>query len=85
MLKDTSPGISDTLVLQWINVLLDIDRKLAQTSIDESTDAGTISDALSELAKGDSDVANGDYDNAEVHYKAAWKSEGLCSAPGSIK
>ena len=85
MLKDTSPGISDTLIRQWINALLNIDRKLAQISIDESTDAGTISDALSELAKGDSDVANGDYDNAIVHYKAAWRSEGLCSVPGSIK
>jgi hypothetical protein len=85
MLKDTSPGISDTLIRQWINVLLNIDRKLAQTSIDESTDAGVISDALAELAKGDSDVANGDFDNAVVHYKAAWKSEGLCSVSGSVK
>jgi uncharacterized protein YjiK/phosphodiesterase/alkaline phosphatase D-like protein len=78
MLRDTTPGISDAVVQQWINVLVNIVRKLAQTAIDESTDAGAISDALEELAKGDSDVADGDYDKAIPHYKAAWKKVKGC-------
>ena len=73
MIRDTTPGISDATVQQWINVLVGIVRKLAQTAIDESNDPGAISDALGELAKGDSDVSNGDYDKAITHYKAAWK------------
>jgi hypothetical protein len=78
MLQETTPGISDATVQQWINVLININRNLAQHAIDESNDAGAISDALGEWAKGDSDVSHGDYDKAITHYKAAWKKVRGC-------
>ena len=78
MLRDTAPGISDATVRQWVNVVVGIVRKLAQTAIDESTDPGAVSDALGELTKGDSDVSHGDYDKAITHYRAAWKKVRGC-------
>jgi hypothetical protein len=75
MIRDTSPGISDATIQRWINILVAIDRKLAQIAITEANGAppGKITEALAELAKGDADASRGDYDKAIEHYKRAWK------------
>ena len=77
MIRDTNPGISDTTIQRWINILVAIDRKLAQIAITEATVSVApprkIADALEELARGDADASRGDYDNAIEHYRRAWK------------
>jgi phosphodiesterase/alkaline phosphatase D-like protein len=77
MIRDTSPGISDVTIQRWINILVAIDRKLAQIAITEATVSGApprkIADSLEELAMGDADASRGDYDKAIEHYKQAWK------------
>ena len=78
MIRDTTPGISDTTVQAWIKVLVAIDRKLAQTAIAEATDPRRIADALGELANGDNDASHNDYDKAVEHYQTAWRKVKAC-------
>jgi tetratricopeptide (TPR) repeat protein len=82
MIRDTSPGISDATIQRWINILVAIDRNLAQTAITEANDPDAppkkIADALEELAKGDADASRGDYDKAIEHYERAWKGVRDC-------
>jgi hypothetical protein len=77
MIRDTSPGISNATIQRWIDILVAIDRKLAQLAITEANVAGVsprkIADALAELAKGDADASRGDYGKAIEHYERAWR------------
>ena len=77
IIRDTSPGISDATVQRWINILVAIDRELAQIAITEANvpgaPPGKIAGALDELAKGDRDASRGDYDKAIEHYNRAWQ------------
>jgi len=80
MLRDTSPGISDATIQSWINILVAIDRNLAQTAITESVgNSKKTADALADLAQGDADASRGDYDKAIKQYRKAWKSVTDCA------
>lgn len=80
MIRDRTPGISDAIVQRWINILVAIDRKLAQIAITEASGLNPrkIAGALEELASGDQDASRGDYDEAIEHYKRAWKKVRDC-------
>jgi hypothetical protein len=63
----TSEGFgSDATIQRWINILVAIDRKLAQIAITEASAQGDhhrkIAEALEELARGEADASRGDYD-----------------------
>jgi len=77
-----TPGISDATIRRWINILVAIDRKLAQIAITEAGAQGDhhrkIAEALEELARGDEDASHGDYDIAIERYKRAWKKVRDC-------
>ena len=65
MIRDAStPGIPDTTIQRWINILLAIDRKLVQNAISDAAGQGVnpqkIADSQAALAKGDADVSSGD-------------------------
>jgi hypothetical protein len=83
MIRDTTPGISDATIQRWINLLVAIDRNLAQTAITAASSSGVstkkIADALDELANGDADAARGDYDKAIGHYQTAWNRVTSCN------
>ncbi len=84
MIQDTStPAILDATIQNWINVLVAIDRDLAQTAIMEATDQGVdpkkIAKAATDLAKGDSDAARGDFDKAIEDYRKAWNGVRDCN------
>ena len=84
MIRDRStPGISDATIQRWINILVAIDRKLAQIAITEASAQGDhhrkIAEALEELARGDADASHGDYDMAIERYKRAWKKVRDCN------
>lgn len=53
--------------------LVEIDRTLAQTAIDEATDPRSIAKATTEMAKAAEELAEGEPNNAIEHYKQAWK------------
>ncbi|HET6861602.1 MAG TPA: hypothetical protein VFH91_01100, partial [Pyrinomonadaceae bacterium] len=83
MIRDTTPGIPDATIQRWINILVAIDRNLAQTAITAASSSGVsakkIADALDELANGDADAARGDYDKAIGHYQTAWNRVTSCN------
>jgi len=84
MIRDTStPAIPDAAIQNWINVLVAIDRDLAQTAIMEANVSGvdpkTIAKALDDLSKGDADAARGDFDTAIGDYRKAWNGVKDCS------
>jgi hypothetical protein len=83
MIRDTSQGIPDATIQRWINILVAIDRNLAQTAITEASVPGTpakkIANALEELAKGNAEASRGDYDKAIEHYERAWKGVSGCA------
>jgi hypothetical protein len=77
MIQDTStPAIPDATIQNWINVLVAIDRDLAQTAITEASAAGVepkkINKALADLAQADADAASGGFDRAIEDYRKAW-------------
>jgi len=83
MIRDkNTPGISDATILRWINILVAIDRKVAQIALTEASAQGDhhrkIAEALEELAQGDAKASHGDYDMAIEHYKRAWKKVRDC-------
>lgn len=75
LLKGSS--IPDTAIQPIIDDLLNADRILAQTAIDDAIAAGgkpaKITQAQNEMALAASEAAAGRYDHAIDHYKAAWK------------
>ena len=75
LLKGTS--IPDGAIQPMIDDLLNADRILAQTAIDDAIAAGgkpaKITQAQNEMALAASEAAAGHYDHAIDHYKAAWK------------
>jgi hypothetical protein len=75
LLKGTS--IPDSSIQPMIDDLLNADRILAQTAIDDAIAAGgkptKITDAQHEMGLAASDAAAGHYDHAIDHYKTAWK------------
>ena len=82
MIQDTStPAIPDATIQNWINVLVAIDRDLAQTAIIEASDPKKIAKALEDLDKGDADAARGDFDTAIEDYRRAWNGVKDCSNP----
>jgi hypothetical protein len=77
MIQDTStPGIPDATIQNWINVLVAIDRDLAQTAITDATAAGgdprRINKATALFAQGDADAAAGSFDKTVEDYRKAW-------------
>jgi hypothetical protein len=66
----------DDTALGWILSLVQADRLLATTAIEDKTPGGKadkLQRANDELAKGDVDRNNGSWDKAIDHYKNAWK------------
>ena len=80
MIKDTSSSnIPDATIQRWINVLVAVDRGLAQIAVTEaSVSAQVRAAALEQITAGDNDTANGDFDKAITHYKRAWKKVRSC-------
>jgi uncharacterized protein YjiK/phosphodiesterase/alkaline phosphatase D-like protein len=83
IIRDKSnSSISDSTVQRWINILVAIDRKLAQIAINEASAQDDhhrkIAEALEELARGDADASHGDYDMAIERYERAWKKVRDC-------
>jgi hypothetical protein len=81
MIRDRSTSnISDATIQGWINILVAIDRLLAQTAIAEAIGVNPrqIADALAELTKGDAEGARSHYDEAIKHYEKAWKRVSNC-------
>jgi tetratricopeptide (TPR) repeat protein len=80
--RDRSQGIPDATIQRWINILVAIDRNLAQTAIAEASVPGVsprkIANVMEELAKGNADGSRGDYDKAIEHYERAWKEVRGC-------
>jgi uncharacterized protein YjiK/phosphodiesterase/alkaline phosphatase D-like protein len=77
MIQDTStPAIADATIQNWIDILVAVNRDLAQTAITEANAAGVdpkkINKALTDMAQGDADAARGDYDKAIEEYRKAW-------------
>jgi hypothetical protein len=84
MISDTStPSVPDATIQNWINVLVAIDRDLAQTAITEANAAGVnpnkIARALADLAQGDADAARGSFDTAIEDYRMAWNVVTVCN------
>ena len=84
MIQDTStPGVPDATIQNWINVLMAIDRDLAQTAIAEANAAGVaqnrIDKALADLSQGDADAARGSFDKAIEDYRNAWNGVKDCN------
>ena len=84
MIRDTStPSVPDATIQNWINVLVAIDRDLAQTAITEANAAGfnqnKIDKALADLAQGDADAARGSFDKAIEDYRKAWNGVTVCN------
>ena len=84
MMRDIStPSIPDATIQNWIDVLVAIDRDLAQTAITEANASGVaqskIDKALAGLAQGDADVARGSFDNAIEDYRKAWNGVAVCN------
>ena len=59
-------------VSSFILKLVEIDRMLAQTVIDEAVDSKDIEKAEIEMVKADQEFGKGNYDKAIEHYKHAW-------------
>src|SRR5215471_17983137 len=84
MIQDTStPSIPDATIQNWINVLVAIDRDLAQTAITEANALGAdpkqIAKALEYLADGDADASGGEFDKAIEDYRKAWNGVKDCN------
>jgi glycerate-2-kinase len=84
MIQDTStPAIPDATIQNWINVLVAIDRDLAQTAITEANATGVnpkgINKALADLAQGDAEAASGSFDKAIEDYRKAWNGVKNCN------
>jgi hypothetical protein len=75
LVKGTS--IPDSSIQPMIDDLLNADRILAQTAIDDAIAAGgkprKITDAQHEMGLAASEAATGHYAHAIDHYKTAWK------------
>ena len=84
MISDTNmPSVPDATIQNWINVLVAIDRDLAQTAITEANAAGVVPNkidkALADLAQGDADAASGNFDTAIEDYRKAWNAVTVCN------
>ena len=66
--------VENTDVSAEILELVDIDRDLAETEINESPPGKERTKAEEELAKGDAEAAEGKYDKAIEHYRKAWEN-----------
>jgi len=77
MMDRSTSEISDAAIQRWINIVVAIDRKLAQIAITEVNEPGNhpgkVAQALEELARGDAAASRRDYDVAIEHYQRAWK------------
>jgi hypothetical protein len=83
MLQDTStPAVPNGSIQNWINVLVAIDRDLAQTAITEASAAGsnqTRSQSFGRPGSGDADTASGNFDKAIEDYRKAWNGVRVCN------
>jgi len=77
LMKDKKSAIPDAILQGFIDRIVDADRRLAQTAINDAIAAGGnqqhITKANDELGKGDSDAANSKFEAAIEHYREAWK------------
>ncbi|MBP7415795.1 MAG: Ig-like domain-containing protein [Pyrinomonadaceae bacterium] len=80
MITDTNASnIPNTTISRWINVLVSVDRELAQIAVSEANVSANVrAAALAQIAEGDNDVADGDFNKAIAHYKRAWKKVRSC-------
>ncbi len=72
-ITNPSPALA-AKILAWSGALLTADRSIAATAIAEGGTARDLAKAHAELAKGDTDRSNGNFDTAINHYKNAWKA-----------
>ena len=81
MIDDTRvSNITDSTILRWIGILANIDRRLAEIAISESTASQQVrSNALAHVNAGDDDASDQDFDKAITHYKRAWKMVRSCN------
>jgi len=80
MIQDKSAStISDATIQNWINVLVAIDRDLAQAAITEANDPKKTAKASGDLANGDAAAASGHFDTAIEDYRKAWNDVKECS------
>jgi len=84
MIQDTStPAIPDATIQNWINILIAIDRDLAQSAVTEASATGVdpekINKALVDLAQGDADTARGSFDKAIEDFRKAWNGVKDCN------
>ena len=77
LMKDKKSTISDATLQGFMNRLLNADKLLASTAIDDavhaSGDAKKIDQANDELGKGDARFAHNNFTDAIEHYRNAWK------------
>ncbi|MEQ1923750.1 MAG: Ig-like domain-containing protein [Pyrinomonadaceae bacterium] len=80
MIADTgTSNIPNTTIMRWINVLVGVDRELAQIAVSEATVSASVrAAAQAQIIEGDNDVADGNFDKAITHYKRAWKKVRSC-------
>ena len=72
--KIKNPGSLAGDIASWIDTLVAVDRALAQTAIDEAPAGKEKDKAIDELAKGDAEAADDDFDKAIEHYGHTWKA-----------
>ncbi len=72
-IKNPSPSLAASIA-GWIDSLVAADRILATTAISEGGSVADLAKANSELAEGDASEATGDFRKAIDHYKHAWRA-----------
>jgi len=78
-LGDAESPIDKAIVADWLNLIIGMDRTLAQTAIDDASaapgsDPAWLDNANRELAHGDADLADGKLTAAVDHYGKAWRA-----------
>jgi hypothetical protein len=88
LIKDKKSSIPDALLQGFVERIIRAARLLASVVIQDVTKAGAaqkkIAEAEAELAKGDSEVANGGCDEGIEHYRNAWSSSARAVVSPSI-
>ena len=76
LLRDRKGDVADATLRGWIATLVEIDRNLAQTAIDEARAAGgdakRLAEAVREMARAVDDLARGRTTSAIEHFGNAW-------------
>ncbi|HSU57555.1 MAG TPA: LamG-like jellyroll fold domain-containing protein, partial [Candidatus Dormibacteraeota bacterium] len=78
LLKQKQSSVDSTVLLTAINRILKSDRLLAAVAIADAlaggADASSLARATDELAQGDFDVGDGQFESGISHYRNAWKN-----------